>query len=112
MAKINIGINGSVFEHIGWKSYNSIVKKAMEQEFSWSGLSISLAIAFFIVIASAQTLSLAYKSLASAPNKNDSLKTRIYQLESATYQSSGIRVFSIEKPLILDNNPTIWPQIA
>jgi len=39
--------------HIGWKYYNTIKKKAVEQEFSWSGLFISLSIAFFIVAVSA-----------------------------------------------------------
>lgn len=39
---------------IGWKSYNQIKKKAMEQEFSWSGLLVSLSIAFFVVLATSQ----------------------------------------------------------
>lgn len=47
----------------GWRYYNQIRKKAMEQEFSWSGLVISLSIAFFIVIAAAQGLSIAYQSI-------------------------------------------------
>ncbi len=42
-------------KRIGW-TYNSIRKKAMEQEFSWSGLLTSLSIAFFIVIISASAL--------------------------------------------------------
>ncbi len=43
-------------ERIGWKYYNTIRKKAVEQEFSWSGLLISLSIAFFIVALSALLL--------------------------------------------------------
>jgi len=46
--------------HINWKQYNIIKKKAMEQEFSWSGLVLSLSIAFFIVIFSAYVLSSVY----------------------------------------------------
>lgn len=41
---------------IGWKTYKIIKKKAMEQEFSWSGLLISLSIAFFVVVAAAFAL--------------------------------------------------------
>ncbi|MFA6306568.1 MAG: hypothetical protein WCV70_01600 [Patescibacteria group bacterium] len=50
-------------EHIGWKNYNTIKKKAMEQEFSWSGLLISLSIAFFIVIVSAFILNFIFNSV-------------------------------------------------
>ena len=46
--------------HINWKQYNIIKKKAMEQEFSWSGLVLSLSIAFFVVIFSAYILSSIY----------------------------------------------------
>ena len=46
--------------HIGWRYYNQIKKKAVEQEFSWSGLFISLPIAFFVVIAGASVLHLTY----------------------------------------------------
>lgn len=50
-------------ERIGWKYYNTIRKKAVEQEFSWSGLFISLSIAFFIVIASALLLNFLNRSI-------------------------------------------------
>jgi len=50
-------------EHIGWKYYNHIRKKAVEQEFSWSGLFISLSIAFFVVIAAAYLLNFLNSSL-------------------------------------------------
>lgn len=50
-------------EHIGWKHYNTIIKKAVEQEFSWSGLLISLSIAFFIVIVGSFMLSIVYHSI-------------------------------------------------
>ncbi len=45
------------FSLISWKHYNLIKKKAMEQEFSMSGLLLSLSIAFFIVIIAAFVLS-------------------------------------------------------
>jgi len=51
-----------MMEQISWRYYNKLKKKAMEQEFSWSGLVLSLSIAFFIVIVSAILLSLAYNS--------------------------------------------------
>lgn len=56
-------IGGLKIEHAGWKYYNIIRKKAMEQEFSMSGLIVSLSIAFFIVIATSYSLSLMYKSI-------------------------------------------------
>lgn len=47
---------GLNIEPAGWKYYQSIKKKAVEQEFSWSELLIGLSIAFFIVIICAFTL--------------------------------------------------------
>jgi hypothetical protein len=58
--------HGVALGHIGWKYYNTIKKKAMEQEFSWSGLFLSLSIAFFIVIFAALMLSFFYQSLQKA----------------------------------------------
>ncbi|PLX22071.1 hypothetical protein C0584_00915 [Candidatus Parcubacteria bacterium] len=52
--------SGVKIGHINWKHYNTIKKKAMEQEFSWSGLVLSLSIAFFVVIGSAFLLSSFY----------------------------------------------------
>jgi len=69
------------FDHIGWKYYNAIRKKAMEQEFSWSGLVISLSIAFFVVVTTAYCLSMLNKTMminSSAVEQN----TNIYQLET------------------------------
>lgn len=54
----------NVFGHDGWKYYNTIKKKAMEQEFSWSGLIVSLSIAFFIILSSAFCLRLLYNSIS------------------------------------------------
>ena len=63
MQNRNLTANSLNFEHIGWKTYNSVLKKAVEQEFSTSGLVISLSIAFFIVITSAYILNFVYSSL-------------------------------------------------
>ncbi|MEI6596630.1 MAG: hypothetical protein WCL13_00235 [bacterium] len=64
-------------EHIGWKSYNTIKKKAMEQEFSWSGLLISLSIAFFIVIISALFLNFIFNSVEANKQRQELVKKNI-----------------------------------
>ncbi|MFA7302046.1 MAG: SpoIID/LytB domain-containing protein, partial [Candidatus Shapirobacteria bacterium] len=56
---------------ISWKSYQLIKKKAMEQELSWSGLIVSLSIAFFIVLTCAGFLRIAYNSIE---NNTDAAK--------------------------------------
>ncbi len=68
------------FEALGWRYYNKLKKKAMEQEFSWSGLVVSLSIAFFIVIITALSLSILYQS-----TRQVGLLT-----ESASVNSAGI----------------------
>lgn len=98
MSKINIRVNGSNFEQIGWKYYNTILKKAMEQEFSWSGLSVSLSIAFFVVIVSAQGLNMTYRYL-SAENMSKEMKVKIYELESANFRNNPGSL-SVEMPKI------------
>ncbi len=57
---------------LGWKSYRLLRKKAMEQELSWSGLVISLSIAFFIVAGCATVLHTIEQSLnaSNAPRYN------------------------------------------
>ena len=82
MENTNILARGNGFVFIGWKSYNQIKKKAMEQEFSWSGLVISLSIAFFVVLASAQGLNMAYQSLEKSGGKNLT-NQNIYYLENS-----------------------------
>lgn len=85
MPNTNIEANSLDFKHIGWKSYNNIIKKAVEQEFSWSGLVVSLSIAFFIVILSAFALNLMYETVSTA-NKHNYLNTdNIYHLETIKY---------------------------
>lgn len=68
-------------EHIGWKSYNTIKKKAMEQEFSWSGLLISLSIAFFIVTISALFLNFIFNSVEAGGQRQGLVNENIYYLE-------------------------------
>jgi flagellar basal body-associated protein FliL len=68
-------------EHIGWKYYNTIKKKAMEQEFSWSGLLISLSIAFFIVIISAIFLSFIFNSIEGNKQSAELSNKNVYYLE-------------------------------
>ena len=80
--KINANANSLNFEHIGWKYYKQIKKKAMEQEFSWSGLMISLSIAFFIVVVSSFSLSLLFNAIEKAQAQEKFLQQKIYRLES------------------------------
>jgi len=67
----------------GWKYYNTIKKKAMEKEFSWSGLIISLSIAFFIVLIASQILSMIYASISATGNYEEFPRRKIYYLEDA-----------------------------
>lgn len=77
---------GFNLNHIGWKYYNNIKKKAMEQEFSWAGLSISLSIAFFIVFMTAVFLNLVNKSFEQT--RNAEIKN-IYKLEAKSQYLQG-----------------------
>ncbi|MFH1427932.1 MAG: hypothetical protein ABIG60_05415 [Patescibacteria group bacterium] len=85
MTEVNIRADKLDLNFIGWKSYNRIKKKAMEQQFSWSGLIISLSIAFFIVIISAMALSFVHQSLESAKNHEYFLNQKVYHLESVDH---------------------------
>ena len=69
--------------HIGWKYYNTIKKKAVEQEFSWSGLFISLSIAFFVVIISALFLNFIFNSIENN-RQYQTYSSKIYHLEKLT----------------------------
>jgi len=72
--------NGAKKLQIGWKYYNNIKKKAMESEFSWSGLILSISIAFFIVLITAYSLSLLHVSYQKT-KINSIIKNNIYSLE-------------------------------
>ena len=65
---------------IGWKYYNNIKKKAMEQEFSWAGLLLSMSIAFFIVLITAYSLSLLHTSFKKT-KLEQKINQQIYLLE-------------------------------
>ena len=73
--------NSFNLEHIGWKYYNTIKKKAVEQEFSWSGLLISLSIAFFIVTISALFLNFIFNSVEAGKQRQDLSNKNIYYSE-------------------------------
>ena len=82
MENVQIKVHGLDFEHIGWKYYNTIRKKAMEQEFSWSGLVVSLSIAFFIVILAAYLLSVIYSSFNLNQVQSQLIHKKLYRLET------------------------------
>lgn len=82
MTNANIKTESFDFNQISWKSYNSIKKKAMEQKFSWSGLLISLFIAFFIVVACAQSLHLAHESILKAQARRQQINDQLYRLDN------------------------------
>jgi len=85
MNNINYLASETNFYFIGWKAYKQIKKKAMEHEFSWSGLIIGLSIAFFIVLASAQALNLVHQSMVATKKHEYLLNQKLYQLESVNH---------------------------
>jgi hypothetical protein len=70
----------SDYSYLGWKYYNIIRKKAMEQEFSWSGLIVSLSIAFFIVISMALLLNILHGYIE---------KGQYFNYNSTNYENRG-----------------------
>ncbi len=104
----NANIQSNVLGHIGWKYYNTAKKKAMEQEFSWSGLAISLSIAFFIVVACSFILSLTYISIEKARHNKNISEQNIYHLEDVNHiniqamEHTNIKYFKIAI-----NRPTV-----
>lgn len=61
----------------GWKSYRLLRKKAMEQELSWTGLIISISIAFFIVATCATALRVIVTSLEEKKNSSAPKNERV-----------------------------------
>lgn len=51
----------NAFGYATWKSYSGLRKKAVEQEFTWSGFVISLSIAFLFVFSSSFGLNALYE---------------------------------------------------
>jgi len=82
MTNTNTRTESFGFNQISWKSYNSIKKKAMEQEFSLSGLLISLSIAFFIVVSCAQGLHLIHEYALKTQAYRQRLNDQLYRLEN------------------------------
>ena len=80
-ASLNLG-------QVGWKYYNTIRKKAMEQEFSWSGLFTGLSIAFFIVAAGASALRFIKYSLEENLDDKRPAEQKIYYLENSVQAAS------------------------
>lgn len=72
--------NGLEFGQISWRYYHKIKKKAMEQEFSWSGFLVSMSIAFFIVVITAYSLTLLHTSFKNA-QLEQTINQQIYSLE-------------------------------
>ena len=64
----------------------------MEQEFSWSGLVLSLSIAFFIVLMSSGVLNLFYNSIQDAKSHQRFLNEKIYHLEAISHINTQFRV--------------------
>ncbi len=78
-------------QSFGWKSYRLLKKKAMEQELSWSGLIISLSIAFFIVAGCAATLRMIMTSFEATPVNSTTRKIeRILPTSNLVHSIFGI----------------------
>ncbi|MEA3398632.1 MAG: hypothetical protein U9R06_02720 [Patescibacteria group bacterium] len=101
----NQAIAGQIeFDHFGWRYFNKIKKKAMEQEFSWSGLLLSMSIAFFVVILTAFCLNFLYTSVKTASAQGKAGHNRIYLLEN-TQNYLQVDVFGQGK---IKNLPNIY----
>lgn len=84
-----------LLDHSGWRYYNSIKKKAMEQEFSWFGFLLGMSIAFFIVVLAAFSLNFLYQSLNHEDNV---LKQKIFRLEAQN--SNYLQIEMVNTPYI------------
>jgi len=82
MENLELKADGFNIGHIGWRYYNKIAKKAMEQEFSWSGFLVSVSIAFFVVIMASSLLGGIYNSIEKTQYREKAMKDNIYKLES------------------------------
>ncbi len=90
-------INYFNWQKIGWRYFHSLKKKAVEQEFSWSGLALTLSIAFFIVIISAQSLNLIYQSVSNNLERDKFLNDKIYRLEKVQHLNIEVNEEFIKK---------------
>jgi hypothetical protein len=89
MANTKIQANDLDFRYISWKSYNLVKKKAMEQKFSWSGLLLSLSIAFLIVLISAQGLNLLHQLIVKKHLRAQQKNYQIYHSENIKNDSAN-----------------------
>jgi len=87
------------FSRIGWRYYNNIKKKAMEQEFSWSGLLVSLSIAFFIVVFSAFSLGILNNAVVKAHNGNKFIKKEAIE-EVSKFEMLPVLISGQELPRV------------
>ena len=100
--------NGLSLGHVGWKYYSEIKKKAMDKEFSWSGLLISLSVAFFIVILASFCLHFIYISWEQT-NVRFFSQDNLYLLEDMHNNHNYIQIelLSSEKQEIIRNHRII-----
>lgn len=70
----------NAFGYATWKSYANLRKKAVEQEFTWSGFVISLSIAFLFVFSGSTALNSLYEKTVEKSSDNDR-NTQIMRLE-------------------------------
>jgi hypothetical protein len=101
---IMLSAQRSNFNFVGWKACKQIKKKAMEQEFSWSGLFISLSIAFFVVFLSAYFLSTVYKSFTGAENNRIFINQETQQTKPESKFNNQSKIYG-RKP-IDEEHPT------
>lgn len=67
--------------YIGWRYYNKIKNKIVEQELNKSSLFLSLFFSFFIVVVCAQGLNLTYQSIKATQEHKKLFNQRVYFLE-------------------------------
>ncbi len=99
------------FYYIGWKYYHTIKKKAMESEFSWSGLGISLSVAFFIVVGAAFLLSFLFNSVFGL-NFSTTLPPKYYQPKNFFPETTDNFINPLTAYLAKTKNLLVQPALA
>ena len=80
----------NAFGYTTWKSCNDLRKKAVEQEFTWSGFVISLSIAFLFVYSSSLGFNTLYeKSLSQKDEQQNQIILIDNVLDNATVLSQS-----------------------
>jgi hypothetical protein len=67
--------------HLTWSACTEVKKKAMDQEFTWSGFIISLSIAFFVVFGASTALNSMF--VGSASSTVTKLSSQIFIFEKS-----------------------------